>query len=208
MLSSKPSTRYPEPPIISETGELPVVTTVKEYYNCFTESLCFQFTVIVVIVVFILNVIGWGALLVLLLAGAANRSMPDEETRKIWIEVASQVLNGMFFALIIGFLPWRLRDLVQLHWKRYRPRLLRRFQYSVSIVWIGIFVWAFIFNAGFQIAIAVCLWAIDRDDRPTWVMGMLVGFAIFFGLTGSLIEFILTQRTKKKSGPNKIQRSP
>ena len=179
--------------------------TIKEYYNCFTDSLCFRFTIFVIIVAFILNVIGWAALLILLLAGAADRTMPDEHTRDVWIEVASQVLNAMFFIPIVGLLPWRLRDLFQLHSKKYRPRLLQRFYYSVSIIWVGIFVWAYILNAIFQIAIAVCLWSINMDDRPTWVMGILVGFAILTGVTGGLIEFILTRRSKKKRNLHQIR---
>lgn len=181
-----------------------LLQNLKNYRNCFTNSLCFQFTVFVVFVAFILNVIGWGAMLILLLAGAANRTMPDEHTREVWIEIASQVLNAMFFIPIVALLPWRIRDLVFLHWKKYRSRLLERFNYSASIIWIGIFVWAFIFNAMFQIAISICLWSINMHNRPTWVMGMLVGFAIFTGVTGGLIEFILQRRAKKYQTANEI----
>ena len=194
MLDHLPSTDCISSRIDSKSTRSTPLGIVKEYYNCFTDSLCFQFTVLVIIIAFILNVVGWGALLVLLLAGAGDRTMPVEHTRKIWIETASQVLNGMFFVLIVGSLPWRLRDLFLLHSKKRRPKLMQRFRNSVSLIWIGIFVWAFIFNAMFQIAISVCLWSINMYRRPTWVMGLLVGFAIFFGVIGGLLEFIL-QRT-------------
>ncbi|UJR19313.1 hypothetical protein I4U23_022442 [Adineta vaga] len=198
------SISYTLSPIDLRTRSTPV-KTIKKYYSCFTESLCFQFTIIVVIVGFILNVIGWALMLILFMAGAADRTIPDEDTRKIWIEIDSQVLNGMFFVPIVSFLPWRLRNLYQLHSKRYRPRLLKRYSYSASIIWIGIFTWAHVINAVFVIAIAVCLWSINRHDRPTWVMGILVGFAIFTGVTGGVIEFIIEQRAKKKVKHNRIQ---
>lgn len=188
--------------IQSTTTQSTSLETVKDYYRCFTNSVCFRFTMFVTIIIFILNVIGWATFLILLYAGAANRTIPDENDRKVWIEIASQVLNGLFFIPIIGLLPWRIRDLVLLHLKKYRPRLLKRFHYATNIVWIGIFVWAYIFNAIFQIAIAACLWGIYRDNRPIWLMGILVGLAILTGVTGALIEFILTKRAKKNRDAN------
>lgn len=158
----------------------------------------FQFTKLVLLIGFILNVIGWGGMIFLLLIGAADRTIPDEHTRKVWIEIDAQVLNGLFCIPGFGLIPWRLRDLYQLHSREHRPKLRQRRSTSANIVWIGLIVWASIFNSLFQIGVAVCLWAFTMDNRPNWLVGVLVGLACLTGIVAGLTQLILQQRAKKK----------
>ena len=141
-------------------------------------------------------------MLFLILVGAANNTMTDEYTRKIWIEIDSQILNALFCVTGIGFIPWRVRDVIQFHWIKYRPRLLRRHKYTTNTVWIGIVVWIFIANSLFQIGMAVCMWSMDMFNRPAWLVGLFVGLGCVSGIAAGLIQYFLGRQTKKK---NKIE---
>ncbi|KAL4789508.1 hypothetical protein BDV19DRAFT_374031 [Aspergillus venezuelensis] len=54
-----------------------------------------------------LNVIAWGAMLFFLLLNVGSMS---KERREIWIEIDSQILNGLFCLTSWGLAPWRIRD--------------------------------------------------------------------------------------------------
>jgi hypothetical protein len=67
------------------------------------------------IVVYGLNVIGWGAMIFFVLLNAAPAMCHPScsavnSAREIWIEVDSQVLNGLFCVTGFGLIPWRFRD--------------------------------------------------------------------------------------------------
>ncbi|KAM0709710.1 hypothetical protein Q7P35_003750 [Cladosporium inversicolor] len=78
-----------------------------------------------VVTVYCLNVVAWGGMLFLLLCGAAPEMcwapIGDGEyvrdcnhidsPRRIWLEIDSQILNGLFCVTGFGLLPWRARDL-------------------------------------------------------------------------------------------------
>ncbi|TGJ82666.1 hypothetical protein E0Z10_g6114 [Xylaria hypoxylon] len=77
--------------------------------------------------IYALNVVGWGLMIVLLIAGAAPEMCwvhgkhdcdNIDSPRRIWIEIDSQVLTALFSATGFGFAPWRIRDLYLL--LRYR----------------------------------------------------------------------------------------
>lgn len=79
------------------------------------------------ITVYCLNVVAWGGMLFLLLCGAApamcwvnegNGWFRDcnhlQSPRRIWLEIDSQILNGLFCVTGFGLIPWRFRDLYYL----------------------------------------------------------------------------------------------
>ena len=168
-------------------------------WKSFVDSKCFKYTKIVVIVIYALNIVAWGGMLFLILVGAANNSMPDEQTRKVWIEIDSQILNALFCVTGIGLIPWRVRDVIQFHWKKHRPKLLRRHTYSTNVVWIGIVVWIFIANSLFQIGMAICMWSMNMYTRPSWLVGIFVGLGCVSGIAAGLIQFFLGRQSKKRS---------
>ncbi|KAH8925550.1 hypothetical protein BT69DRAFT_1332046 [Atractiella rhizophila] len=59
------------------------------------------FTIYGILVVF------WGAGLVLILIGAFDLGAYQ---KKLWVEIASQILNGLFTITGVGLIPWRLID--------------------------------------------------------------------------------------------------
>lgn len=68
------------------------------------------------ITIYMLNVVAWGGMLFLLMCNAApamcRPSCDDiDSPRRIWIEIDSQILNGLFCVTGFGLAPFRLRDL-------------------------------------------------------------------------------------------------
>ena len=80
------------------------------------------------VTLYCLNVVAWGGMLFLLLCGAApemcwapvgnGQYVRDcnhiDSPRRIWLEIDSQILNGLFCVTGFGLLPWRARDLYYL----------------------------------------------------------------------------------------------
>ncbi|KAK2063297.1 hypothetical protein LY76DRAFT_503981 [Colletotrichum caudatum] len=69
-----------------------------------------------IITIYCLNIVAWGAMLFFLLLKAApamnHPSAGDRNSpRKKWIEICSQILNGLFCVTGFGLAPWRFRDL-------------------------------------------------------------------------------------------------
>lgn len=54
-----------------------------------------------------LNVVAWGAMLFFLLLKVGSMS---KEKKEVWIEIDSQILNGLFCLTSWGLAPWRIRD--------------------------------------------------------------------------------------------------
>ncbi|TAQ90356.1 hypothetical protein B7494_g1293 [Chlorociboria aeruginascens] len=85
------------------------------------------------VVIYGLNVVAWGGMLFLILINAAPAMCHpscnnDYSGRKIWLEIDSQILNGLFCVTGLGLIPWRFRDLyylLQWRWKK-DPEGLRR----------------------------------------------------------------------------------
>src|SRR5690606_30781244 len=66
------------------------------------------------VTVYCLNIVAWGAMVFFLLLNAApamcNPSCNDDySARKIWIEIDTQILNGLFCVTGFGLIPWRFR---------------------------------------------------------------------------------------------------
>ena len=78
-----------------------------------------------IITIYCLNIVAWGGMLFLLLCGAApemcwapvgngeyvRNCNHIDSPRRIWIEIDSQILNGLFCVTGFGLLPWRARDM-------------------------------------------------------------------------------------------------
>jgi Protein of unknown function (DUF2985) len=80
------------------------------------------------IIIYGLNVVAWGAMIFFVLLNAAPALChptcnAENSSRKIWIEIDSQVLNGLFCVTGFGLIPWRFRDFYYLMkwriWKNY-----------------------------------------------------------------------------------------
>jgi len=68
------------------------------------------------ITIYGLNIVAWGGMLFLLMCNAAPAMCHPscdslDSSRRIWIEVDSQILNALFCIPGLGLAPWRLRDL-------------------------------------------------------------------------------------------------
>ena len=168
-------------------------------WQSFINSRCLKYTKIVFIIIYSLNVVAWGGMLFLILVGAANKTMPDEQTRKIWIEIDSQILNALFCIPGLGLIPWRVRDLYQVYSKKHRHKILHRHSYTPNLLWIRIVIWTFIANSLFQIGMAVCMWSMDMYTRPSWLVGVFVGLGCCSGIFAGLVQFILGRKNKKKA---------
>lgn len=71
------------------------------------------------VVVYGLNVVGWGAMLFFLLLDASPAMCHPScgninSPRRVWVEIDSQILNALFCVTGFGLAPWRLRDLFYL----------------------------------------------------------------------------------------------
>ncbi|KIW67592.1 hypothetical protein PV04_06830 [Phialophora macrospora] len=69
----------------------------------------------VLVTIYGLNVVGWGAMIFFVLLKAAPAMChpscdDDSSAREKWIEIDSQILNGLFCVTAFGLLPWRGRD--------------------------------------------------------------------------------------------------
>ena len=78
------------------------------------------------ITIYGLNVVGWGAMIFFVLLNAAPAMChptcnAKNSSRKIWIEIDSQVLNGLFCVTGFGLIPWRFRDFYYLmRWRVFK----------------------------------------------------------------------------------------
>ena len=185
-------------PIDPDPKSIPPETRPKNCCQNWLASRCFKYTKLVLIIIYALNVVAWGGMLFLILVGAANQTITNEHERRVWIEIDSQILNALFCVTGIGLIPWRVRDVIQLYSKKYQPRLLRRHVYTKNIRWIRLVVWLFILNSLLQIGMAVCMWSLDMDRRPGWLVGIFVGLGCLTGIIAGLAQLILGKKLKKR----------
>ena len=82
----------------------------------------------ILITIYALNVVAWGGMLFLLLCNAAPAmcwALDEHDgwirdcdhlysSRRIWMEIDSQILNALFCVTGFGLIPWRFRDLYYL----------------------------------------------------------------------------------------------
>jgi hypothetical protein len=75
------------------------------------------------------NVVFWGAAIVLFLLGWIPTSSKDTQDK--WVEISSQVVNGLFTVTGVGLIPWRAMDTYRMSviWtlrKRFQRRCKKR----------------------------------------------------------------------------------
>ena len=169
------------------------------WYRRFREDPYVKYIKTLLIIIFSLNVVGWGGMLFLIQVGAANKTMPDEHTRKVWLEIDAQILNGLLSIPAIGGIPWRVRDLCFAYIPEYRDKLFYYLPYTTNLRWIRIIVWNYIANSLFHIGVAVCMWSMDMYTRPSLLVGIFIGLGCITGIFAGLTQFILGRKTKKKN---------
>ncbi|KAE8381301.1 hypothetical protein BDV26DRAFT_278877 [Aspergillus bertholletiae] len=178
-----------------------------------------------------LNIVAWGGMLFLLMCNAAPAMChPDcdslDSSRKIWIEIDSQILNALFCVTGFGLAPWRIRDLY--FWRlwrlsrsqRNRQRGLDRLadihsswfvrpqeatdmlptaslaklgmaHVPLTALWkMDVVVWGNMLNTVFQVCLALCMWTMNRVNRPSWTTGLFVCLAcLVVGIAGVVTWF-------------------
>ncbi|KAF2221908.1 hypothetical protein BDZ85DRAFT_201220 [Elsinoe ampelina] len=122
-----------EPPKVPWTKSTAIALTA--FFKWFITPFGFLVTI------YGLNVVAWGGMLFLLLLNAApamcSQNAPSnnfdgcndiQSPRRIWIEITSQILNGLFCVTGFGLIPWRFRDLYfNLRWRLlHEEHYLRR----------------------------------------------------------------------------------
>jgi hypothetical protein len=168
------------------------------WHKKFLQSKYFEYMKKILFAIFIINLMGWGNMLLFISIGVANKTMPDENTRKMWIEIGFQVINGLVFIMIVGQTPWRIRDLYHFYREKHRPALLQRHKYTKNLIWLQLILWSLIVNSIFQFSVAICIWSTDMHKRPTWLVNVFGGVSLIAGVFAGLAQFILGRIAKKK----------
>lgn len=111
--------RFPPKP----TWKQSLYIGMKAFWSFFCTPLGFLVTI------YSLNVVAWGAMIFFVLLNAApalchpGGCNGEYSLRKIWIEIDSQVLNGLFCVTGFGLAPWRFRDLYWLiQWRVFKNK--------------------------------------------------------------------------------------
>jgi hypothetical protein len=168
------------------------------WHKKFLQSKFFKYMKKILFVIFIINLMGWGNMILFITIGVANKTMPDENTRKMWIEIGLQVINGLLFIMIVGQTPCRIRDLYHFYREKHRPALLQRHKYTKNLIWLQLILWSLIANSIFQLVVAICMWSMDRYKRPMWIVNVFGGLSLVPGVFAGLAQFIFGRIAKKK----------
>ena len=94
-----------------------------------------------IITVYGLNVVAWGAMIFFVLLNAAPAMChpscnANSSARKKWIEIDSQVLNGLFCVTGFGLIPWRFRDFYYLiRWRLFKDHYYHRKLAGINRGW-------------------------------------------------------------------------
>lgn len=166
----------------------------------------------ILITIYSLNIVAWGGMLFLLLVNAApamcHPTCHDiNSSRRIWVEIDSQILNALFCVTGFGLIPWRFRDLYLL--MRYRIRgdtaawdRLRGVHHTWN-TWLGkpwkvdLVVHLYCFNTYFQAVLAGLMWGMTRYNRPAAGTGAAVAAACLAAMAGGWIEWQEARKVKK-----------
>lgn len=64
---------------------------------------------------------------------------------------------------------------------------------------MDVVVWGNMLNTVFQICLAVCMWALNRFNRPSWTTGLFVGLACVVAGVAGILMWLEKKRVKKAS---------
>lgn len=152
--------------------------------------------------IYMLNIVGWGGMLFLLLCNAAPAMCTPscsalDSPRRIWIEIDSQILNALFCVTGFGLIPWRFRDLwFLLRWRAGGHSGARARLEEIHGSWfrgpdvdgaprapptrtwkLDFVVWMYVSNTFLQAVLSGFMWGMNRVDRPSWSTGLFVALA-------------------------------
>ncbi|KAJ5374287.1 hypothetical protein N7517_006293 [Penicillium concentricum] len=179
------------------------------------------------IVVYGLNVIAWGAMLFFLLLNVGSMS---KERKELWIEIDSQILNGLFCLTSWGLAPWRIRDtywllmwhfgsaetsqksIIQLakrnsSWYRMRDSDFEECETLTGKVAPPTKIWKMDFvvinmllNSLFQVGMATFMWQYNRYNRPAFGVGLFIGLGCFSSLLAGVTSWWEGRKVKRIEG--------
>lgn len=165
-----------------------------------------------VITLYFMLVCAFGIFLIILLcdgAPAMSRTWgPDDikrSPRRLWIEICTQVLTGLFCITGLGLFPLRVRDVfLWVHGRHlgdiYSTNKLLKihtnwFWAGFSSFWkLFLVIMLLMMSSVFQVLLCVVMWHYDRYTRPTWATASLIGASSFFVIVAGLITMIETRR--------------
>ncbi|KAJ5503649.1 hypothetical protein N7463_006523 [Penicillium fimorum] len=179
------------------------------------------------IVVYGLNVVAWGAMLFFLLLNVGSMS---KERKELWIEIDSQILNGLFCLTSWGLAPWRIRDtycLLMWHfgspetskksimqlakrnssWYRMRDSDSEGCETLTGKVAPPTKTWKMDFvvinmllNSLFQVGMATFMWVYNRHNRPAFGVGLFIGLGCFSSLLAGITSWWEGRKVKRIEG--------
>ena len=123
-----------------------------------------------------------GAIVFMVMVGMIQ--LPTEKEKSTWVEINSQILNGIFTVLAIGSLPWRL-----VHFKRCQKSPWSREATIVSFQ---------LANSITQIPITIVMWGFSSSTRPNIVIAVFVPLSFGCIVTAGILEW--RQKKMKKNG--------
>lgn len=166
------------------------------------------------VTVYFLLVIAFGGMLFLLLCNAAPAMSrewgPDDKVhspRQIWIEICSQILNGLFCITSLGLFPIRVRDLYL--WIRgcylgdiyCNSKILK---IHSNWFWAGftsnwkllLVIVLYIMNSVFQVLLCFVMWNYTRFNRPSWTTGTLIAASFSCVIIAGIVMFLEARKIK------------
>ncbi|OQD82258.1 hypothetical protein PENANT_c022G07220 [Penicillium antarcticum] len=160
------------------------------------------------------NVIAWGAMLFFLLLKVGRMS---EERKEVWIEIDSQILNGLFCLTSWGLAPWRIRDTYWLLMWRIgsgkrsqngscdettsRKTLTGKSAPATKTWKMDFVVINMLLNSLFQIGMATFMWEYNRHTRPNFGVGLFIGLGCFSSLLAGILTWWEGRKVKLIEGP-------
>ncbi|GLA93204.1 hypothetical protein AtubIFM61612_010396 [Aspergillus tubingensis] len=161
------------------------------------------------ITVYGLNVIAWGAMLFFLLLNVGSMT---KEQKEVWIEIDSQILNGLFCLTSWGLAPWRIRDTYWLlQWRlcdgssdsdelTLQTTLTGKVAPPTSEWKMDFVIINMLLNTLFQVGMAAFMWCYNRHNRPSYGVGLFIGLGCFSSLLAGVMSWWEGRKVKRIEG--------